>query len=75
MLFKVDFQKAYDSVSWEYLDRVLHAMGFGENWLNWIQGYLCPTRCSVLLNGSPTNEFQTFRGLRQGDHISHFYLF
>ena len=33
---------------------------------------LCSARSSVLVNGSPTQEFQIQIGLRQGDHISHF---
>ena len=28
MLFKVDFEKAYDSVDWGYLDVVMHKMAF-----------------------------------------------
>lgn len=28
MLFKVDFEKAYDSVQWDYLDFVMQKMGF-----------------------------------------------
>ena len=29
MVFKVDFEKAYDSVRWDYLDDVLKKFGFG----------------------------------------------
>ncbi|GJY10526.1 RNA-directed DNA polymerase, eukaryota, reverse transcriptase zinc-binding domain protein [Tanacetum coccineum] len=32
MIFKVDFEKAYDSVRWDYLDDVLKSFGFGEKW-------------------------------------------
>lgn len=34
MLFKVDFEKAYDYVSWNYLRYILHRTGFGSKWLN-----------------------------------------
>ncbi|GJR81334.1 RNA-directed DNA polymerase, eukaryota [Tanacetum coccineum] len=30
MIFKVDFEKAYDSVRWDYLDEVMKKFGFGE---------------------------------------------
>ncbi|GJY62771.1 putative RNA-directed DNA polymerase, eukaryota, reverse transcriptase zinc-binding domain protein [Tanacetum coccineum] len=32
LVFKVDFEKAYDSVRWDYLDDILRKFGFGENW-------------------------------------------
>nr|GFA62267.1 RNA-directed DNA polymerase, eukaryota, reverse transcriptase zinc-binding domain protein [Tanacetum cinerariifolium] len=32
MIFRVDFEKAFDSVSWTYLDYVLSQMGFGDSW-------------------------------------------
>nr|GEY94090.1 RNA-directed DNA polymerase, eukaryota [Tanacetum cinerariifolium] len=31
LIFKVDFEKAYDSVHWNYLDDILKKFGFGEN--------------------------------------------
>nr|GFC89730.1 RNA-directed DNA polymerase, eukaryota, reverse transcriptase zinc-binding domain protein [Tanacetum cinerariifolium] len=47
MLFKVDFGKAFDSVSWEYLDYMLHKLGFGSRWRTWINNCLMPARTSV----------------------------
>nr|GEZ20116.1 RNA-directed DNA polymerase, eukaryota [Tanacetum cinerariifolium] len=70
MFFKVDFVKAYDSVRWEYLIDVLKAFGFGLNWCQWIQGTFCFAKASILVNGSPTNEFQFHRGLKQGDPLA-----
>lgn len=37
MLFKVDFEKAYDSVSWEFLDYMMFSMGFYAKWRSWIR--------------------------------------
>nr|GEZ06891.1 RNA-directed DNA polymerase, eukaryota [Tanacetum cinerariifolium] len=50
MVFKVDFEKAYDSVRWDFLDTVLKKFGFGERWCNWIQNCLQSSRGSVLVN-------------------------
>jgi hypothetical protein len=32
VIFKVDFEKAYDSVSWSFLDYMLRRVGFGDKW-------------------------------------------
>lgn len=72
MLFKVDFEKAYDSIRWDYLDDVMKKMGFGPRWCNWIRACLESSMSSVLVNGAPTNEFRCYRGLRQGDPLSPF---
>ncbi|GKC07931.1 RNA-directed DNA polymerase, eukaryota, partial [Tanacetum coccineum] len=65
MIFKVDFAKAYDSVRWDFLDDVLLSFGFGQKWRDWILGSLSSGKASVLVNGSPTSEFQFHCGLKQ----------
>ncbi|GJU32050.1 RNA-directed DNA polymerase, eukaryota [Tanacetum coccineum] len=72
LIFKVDFEKAFDSVSWNYLDFVLDSLGFGSKWRSWIKACLHSSRASILINGSPTSEFFIKRGLRQGDSLSPF---
>ncbi|GKB24540.1 RNA-directed DNA polymerase, eukaryota, reverse transcriptase zinc-binding domain protein [Tanacetum coccineum] len=72
VIFKVDFEKAFDSVIWDYLDDVLFKFGFGSKWRAWIRNCLSSSRGSILTNGSPTKEFQFFKGLKQGDPLSPF---
>nr|GEY53868.1 RNA-directed DNA polymerase, eukaryota, reverse transcriptase zinc-binding domain protein [Tanacetum cinerariifolium] len=72
MVFKIDFEKAYDSVRWEFVDDVIKKFGFGEKWCIWIRSCLQSSKGSVLVNGSPTQEFQFFKGLKQGDPLSPF---
>ncbi|GKA98182.1 RNA-directed DNA polymerase, eukaryota [Tanacetum coccineum] len=72
LVFKVDFEKAYDSVRWDFLDDILWNFGFGDKWCNWIQSCLRSSRGSIILNGSPTEEFQFYKGLKQGDPLSPF---
>ncbi|GJU26294.1 RNA-directed DNA polymerase, eukaryota [Tanacetum coccineum] len=70
MIFKVDFEKAFDSVRWDFLDDILKNFGFWLRWRDWIQSCLKSSRGSILVNGSPTSEFQFSKGLKQGDPLS-----
>ncbi|GJZ89135.1 RNA-directed DNA polymerase, eukaryota, reverse transcriptase zinc-binding domain protein [Tanacetum coccineum] len=72
MIFKIDFEKAYDSVRWDYLDDVLNNFRFGTKWRGWIQNCLHSSRGSILVNKSPTDEFQFQKGLKQRDPLSLF---
>ncbi|GKC04476.1 RNA-directed DNA polymerase, eukaryota, partial [Tanacetum coccineum] len=55
MIFKVDFEKAFDSVRWDFFDDVLKNFGFGSRWREWIQSCLKSSRGSILVNGSLTS--------------------
>ena len=54
------------------MDEVLRKFGFGDKWCKWIQVCLTSSRGSIIVNGSPTEEFQFGRGLKQGDLLSPF---
>ncbi|XP_058745931.1 uncharacterized protein LOC131618790 [Vicia villosa] len=71
-ILKVDFAKAYDNVSWDFLFYVLRMSGFGVKWISWIKACIYNCSMSVLVNGSPTSEFPMGKGLRQGDPLSPF---
>jgi len=72
LLFKVDFEKAYDSVDLKYLDTVMLQMNFPTLWRKWIYECVGTATASVLVNGCPTDEFPMERGLRQGDPLCPF---
>ena len=67
VVFKVDYEKAYDSVSWDFLIYMLRRMGFCFKWIQWIKGCLRSASVSVMVNGSPTDKFIPQKGLRQRD--------
>ena len=72
VVFKIDFEKAYDFVEWGFLDFVLEEKGFRPTWRKWIMGCLSAVSFSVFVNGRPRGKFRSSRGLRQGDPLSPF---
>ncbi|GKV01676.1 hypothetical protein SLEP1_g14215 [Rubroshorea leprosula] len=72
LIFKADFEKAYDSVNWEFFNRMMEKFGFCRKWRMWIRECLSTATVSVLVNGSPTEEFHMKKGLRQGDPLAPF---
>ena len=69
---KLDFNKAYDSVRWSFVDKVLEKMGFGRKRRQWIWECMSSTEMPVIINGSPSKPFKMERGLQQGDSLSPF---
>ncbi|GJV52131.1 hypothetical protein Tco_1447872 [Tanacetum coccineum] len=47
-------------------------IGFGTKWGIWVSECLKTTSISVLVNGSPTEEFKALKGIRQSDPLSPF---
>lgn len=72
LFLKLDFAKAYDTIDWIYLLYLLRLMNFPEKWITWINECILTASANVLINGSPSGEFQLERGLRQGDPLSLF---
>ncbi|GJW28722.1 reverse transcriptase domain, reverse transcriptase zinc-binding domain protein [Tanacetum coccineum] len=72
LIFKVDFEKAYDSLNWRFLFDIMKKMGFEDRWCKWVGSCLRSATVSILVNGSPTEEFRLERGVRQGDPLSPF---
>ncbi|GKC09588.1 RNA-directed DNA polymerase, eukaryota, reverse transcriptase zinc-binding domain protein, partial [Tanacetum coccineum] len=58
LLFKVDFEKAFESVSWRFWDHVMESLGFSSVWRSWIKAGFMLSRASILTN--------MFRGVKCG---------
>ncbi|XP_016191986.1 uncharacterized protein LOC107632859 [Arachis ipaensis] len=71
-IIKLDFQKAYDSVRWSFVNIVLQKMDFGLRWRTWVKECVTTVSMLVLINGPLSKPFKMERGLRQRDILSHF---
>jgi len=70
LLCKLDLEKAYDHVNWDFLLYMLQRCGFGERWREWIKFCISTVKFSILVNGVPYGFFQSSQGIRQGDPLS-----
>ncbi|KAL6328062.1 hypothetical protein AAG906_033333 [Vitis piasezkii] len=80
VVFKIDFEKAYDHVKWDFLDHVLEKKGFSPRWRKWMSGCLSSVSYAILVNGSAKgmlmraeerNMMEGFRVGRNRTRVSH----
>lgn len=74
MALKLDMTKAYDRVSWRFLEVVMENMRFHVRWIELVMRYVTIVTYSILINGKQYGSFSLECGLRQRDLLSS-YLF
>lgn len=74
MAIKVDLEKAYDRLRWDFIRDTLTLTGIPRSTVDLIMKCIETTSLSVLWNGSPSKKFLPTRGIRQGDPLS-LYIF
>ncbi|XP_057811687.1 uncharacterized protein LOC131025924 [Salvia miltiorrhiza] len=70
MVLKVDIRKAFDTLSWEFVDVVLDSFGFPPLFRQWIRVIFQSAWISVLFNGEQHGFFSCSRGVRHVDPLS-----
>jgi hypothetical protein len=70
LILKLDFDKAYDKVNWDFLQQVLRMKGFPSMWCHWMEKVVTMGSVCVQVNDDLGHFFQTKKGLRQGDPLS-----
>lgn len=71
---KLDMEKAYDRVEWQYLEAIMRALGFPDGWCNLVMRCVSSVSFSVRVIGVFSDKFKPSRGIRQGDPISPFFV-
>ncbi|XP_026437379.1 uncharacterized protein LOC113335562 [Papaver somniferum] len=61
---KLDISQAYDSVSWNFLFKVLQQYGFSSTWCEWLRILFSSANISVMVNGGPNGFFSMQRGIK-----------
>ena len=72
ILLSVDHKSAFDVIDHRFIDKVLRKMGFGNNFVQWINTiyHMNHLLSSVIVNGYVSESFYINRGIRQGCPLS-----
>ena len=70
VVLKLDFEKAYDKVNWNFLFDCLKLWGFCDHWCSQIKSVVQGGTGCVKLNNLEGPYFVSHKGVRQGDPLS-----
>ena len=74
LLLFIDFEKAFDSIEWSFIEKTLKYFNFGTSLVTWIKLFYTDISSCVQNNGWSSDFFTLSRGVRQGCPLSP-YLF
>uniref|UniRef100_A0A453KWR1 Reverse transcriptase domain-containing protein n=1 Tax=Aegilops tauschii subsp. strangulata TaxID=200361 RepID=A0A453KWR1_AEGTS len=70
VLFKVDFEKAYDKIKWPFVYKMLKMKQFPDKWCDLVMHTMIGGQVGIKVNDKIGPYFKTYKGLRQGDSMS-----
>ena len=70
LLLLIDFEKAFDSLSWSFSQKALRFLNFGYSFRRWIKVFYNGMSSEVIQNGNLSSFFSISCGCRQGDPLS-----
>ena len=71
-VFKIDLEKAFDTINWKFNDLLLIKKNCPHRWRKWIKACITGVQYSIIINGQPKGRIIPKRGLRQGNPLSPF---
>ena len=72
LLLLVDFEKAFDTIEWPFINRVLDSFNFGPDLKRWISTLFTDVSSCIINNGFTSEFVNLSRGVRQGCPIAPF---
>jgi hypothetical protein len=70
VILKIDFEKVCDKVKWSFVKQMLQMKGSSPKWCQWIDTIIKGGHVGIKINDQVGPNFQTMKGLRQGDSLS-----
>ena len=70
ILLFIDFEKAFDTIEWPFIQNVLKHFNFGQVIRKWVSILYSDVESAVINGGYMTNYFKVSRGVRQGCPLS-----
>ena len=68
MIF-LDFQKAFDSVEWDFILEYLESFNFGPEFVGWVKTFYKNIQSCIINNNTISDFFTLESGVRQGDSL------
>lgn len=66
MFLKIDFDKAYDRIHWDYITQSMRDMGLGPQFIIMVKILFGNARAKIIVNGELTEAFSLSKSIRQG---------
>ena len=75
LMLSVDFQQAFDTVSWKFIEKAIDYFNFGPSIKKRIKQFQIGAQSYILQNGYLSESFTLQRGCRQGIQYHFIFLF